>query len=110
MIDKAQFTAPKRYKYESNGLTTIKAGGINFDEYIKRVHKEEFEQIYDPSEMTEKEAISQINIPFDEINIVESSWKVQRAYRCKGGMLIEFQDKEMKIQLKYATIYEKNKL
>ena len=107
-IDRAQFTAPKRYKLESEGKTTIKAGGINFDEYIKRVHKGEFDEIYDPEEMTEKEAISQINIPYDEINIVSSSWKVQRAYRVKGGTIIEFQDKDMKIPKKYLPIYEKN--
>ena len=107
-IDKAQFTAPKRYKLESDGKTTIKAGGINFDEYIKRVHKDEFEAIYDPDEMTEKEAISQVNIPYDEINIVSSEWKVQRAYRVRGGTIIQFQDKKMDIQKKYLSIYEKN--
>lgn len=110
MIDKAQFTAPKRYKFESNGLTTIKAGGINFDEYIKRVHKEEFDEIYNPEEMTEKEAIAKINLPFDEINIVSSEWRVQRAYRVRGGTIIEFQEKRMDIQKKYLSIYEKNML
>ena len=108
-IDRSQFTAPKRYKTETNGKTTIKAGGINFDEYIKRVHKEEFDAIYNPLEMTEKEAILGINLPFDEINIISSSWKVQRAYRVRGGTIIEFQDKEMSIQKKYLDIYEKNK-
>lgn len=107
-IDRAQFTAPKRYKLESDGKTIIKAGGINFDEYIKRVHKSEFDEIYDPEEMTEKEAISKINIPYDEINIVSSNWKVQRAYRVKGGTIIEFQEKKMDIQKKYLSIYEKN--
>ena len=108
LINKAQFTAPKRYKFEADGKTTIKAGGINFDEYIKRVHKDEFDEIYDPDEMTEKEAISKINIPYDEINIVSSEWKVQRAYRVRGGTIIEFQDKKMDIQKKYLSIYEKN--
>ena len=58
--------------------------------------------------MTEKEAISKINIPYDEINIVSSNWKVQRAYRVKGGTIIEFQEKKMDIQKKYLSIYEKN--
>ena len=107
-IDRAQFTAPKRYKTETNGKTTIKAGGINFDEYKKRVHKEEFEEIYQPMEMTEKEALGLIDLPFDEINIVSSSWKVQRAYRVKGGTIIEFQEKRMDIQDKYIDIYKKN--
>ncbi|MBO7713331.1 MAG: hypothetical protein J6S85_07145 [Methanobrevibacter sp.] len=110
ILDRSQFTAPKRYKFEGKGKTTIKAGGINFDEYIKRVHKAEFDAIYDPSEMTEKEAISKIEIPFDEINITNNAFKVQRAFRCKGGTLIDFQDKEMKIQEKYIGIYEKNKV
>ena len=108
-IDRAQFTAPKRYKTETNGVATIKAGGINFDEYIKRVHKDEFDAIYNPLEMTEKDAINSISIPFDEINIVSSEWKVQRAYRVKGGTIIEFQEKKMDIQKKYMDIYEKNK-
>ena len=108
LLDRAQFTAPKRYKTEFEGKTDIKAGGINFDEYIKRVHKDEFEEIYDPDEMTEKEAISKINLPFDEINIVSSVWNVQRAYRVRGGTIIEFQEKKMDIQEKYRSIYEKN--
>lgn len=108
-IDRAQFTAPKRYKTETDGKATIKAGGINFDEYIKRVHKDEFEAVYEGSDLTEKEAIRQIDLPFDEINIVSSSWKVQRAYRVKGGTLIEFQEKSMSVQNKYLDIYEKNK-
>ena len=108
MIDRSQFTAPKRYKIEVDGKTTIKAGGINFAEYIKRVHHDEFIDVYDPTEMTEKEAIDKINIPFDEINIVSSSWKVQRAYRVRGGTLIEFQEKEMSVQKKYIDIYNKN--
>ena len=109
MIDKAQFTAPKRYKTETDGKTTIKAGGINFNEYIKRVHNEEFNEIYSSGDLTEKEAISQINLPFDEINIVNSSWKVQRAYRVKGGTIIEFQEKDIKVPKKYVDIYERNK-
>ena len=109
LLDRSQFTAPKRYKFEANGKTTIKAGGINFDEYIKRVHNDEFKAIYDPEEMTEKEAIEKINIPYDEINITSSSWRVQRAYRVRGGTIIEFQTKEMKVQDKYIDIYNKNK-
>lgn len=108
-IDRGQFSAPKRYKIEVDGITQIKAGGINFDEYKKRVHHDEFEQ-YMESSNTEKEALSKINLPFDEINIISSEWKVQRAYRCKGGTLIHFQDKKMDIQKKYIDIYNKNKI
>ena len=87
-IDRAQFTAPKRYKTETNGKATIKAGGINFKKYM------------------EDTGISELL--FDEINIVSSSWEVQRAYRCKGGTIIEFETKEMNVQKKYIDIYNKN--
>lgn len=86
LIDKAQFTAPKRYKLKVGDETIVKSAGINFKDYLK-THNE---------------------IEFEEINIVSSVWKVQRAYRVKGGTLIEFQDKEMKVQKKYESIYNKN--
>lgn len=107
-IDRAQFTAPKRYKIEVNGIAQIKAGGINFDEYKERVHHDEFMAYMEDSD-TKKEALSKISLPFDEINIVSSEWEVQRAYRCKGGTLIHFQTKRMDIQKKYIDIYDKNK-
>ena len=90
-IDRAQFTAPKRYKTETNGKTIIKAGGINFDKFKR-------DNGYKPED----------NLPFDEINIVSSKWQVQRAFRCKGGTLIIFQEKKMDIQRKYETIYNTN--
>ena len=88
-IDRAQFTAPKRYKTETDGVATIKAGGINFNKYMEDNNID--------------------TLLFDEIDIVSSKWQVQRAYRCKGGTIIEFQDKEMSVQDKYIDIYEKNK-
>ena len=90
-IDRAQFTAPKRYKTETDGKTTIKAGGINFAKY-KQDHG----------------IAPTADIPFDEVNIVSSKWEVQRAYRCKGGTLIKFQRKEMNVQKKYLDVYNKN--
>ena len=51
---------------------------------------------------------NKITFPFEEINIVNSSYKVQRAYRVKGGTIIDFQTKEIKIPPKYATIYNRN--
>ena len=87
-IDRAQFTAPKRYKTETNGHATIKAGGINFKKYMEDNGIEE--------------------LMFDEINIISSIWDVQRAYRVKGGTIIEFQEKEMSVQKKYMDIYHKN--
>lgn len=108
---RGQFSASKRYKLEvdtpKGKKTTIKAGGINFDAYKQETHKEEYERLIE-SGMTSKEALSNIEIPFDEVNIISSTWKVQRAYRVRGGTIIEFQEKTMDIQKKYLEIYKKN--
>ena len=110
---RSQFTAPKRYKTEKEKdgkiVSNIKAGGINFDFYKQHTRSEEIEFYMTEYGMTKKEALESINIPFDEVNIVSSVWEVQRAYRVKGGTIIEFQTKEMSIQDKYIDIYEKNK-
>ena len=87
-IDRAQFSAPKRYKTETDGHATIKAGGINFKKYMEDNDIDE--------------------LSFDEIDIISSKWEVQRAYRVKGGTIIEFQEKEMSVQKKYIDIYHKN--
>ena len=91
MIDRAQFATPKRYKTISEGKTTVKAGGINFKKYRL------------DNGLSEKD-----NLPFDEINITSSAWQVQRAYHAKGGTLIKFQKKEMKVPKKYAETYTAN--
>lgn len=105
IIDRAQFTAPKRYKKEVDGVTDIKAGGINFTDYIrqKAIEKglQDLEEIND--------FVKNYKFSFEEINIVSSTLRVQRAYRVKGGTIIEFQDKEMKVPKKYKEIFEKNK-
>ena len=114
IAERAQFSAPKRYKLEvldkeNNKLkTTIKAGGINFDFYKDHTRKEEIEYYMKQYNLTHKEALNKIDLPFDEINIISSSWKVQRAYRVKGGTIIEFQTKEMSVPDKYKTIYDAN--
>ena len=92
IIDKAMFTAPKRYKVEVEGKSTFKMGGFNLDKYAK-------EQGYSSTH----------DIPFDEVNIISSKWKVQRAFRVKGGTIIDFQEKEIKVPKKYIDIYERNK-
>lgn len=103
-IDRAQFTAPKRYKAEVNGKTYIKAGGINFTKYIEDRAKEqgltELEDI--------KDFVKDYKFDFEEVNIISSIWQVQRAYRVKGGTIIEFQNKEMSVPKKYKDIFEKN--
>ena len=109
---RGQFTAPKRYKLEveKDGVisTTIKAGGINFDFYKEHTRSEEMEFYMQAYGMTRKEALDKIDIPFDEVNIVSSAWQVQRAYRVKGGTIIEFQTKEMNVQDKYIETFKKN--
>lgn len=97
IIDKAQFTAPKRYKTEVNGVLSVKAGGINFGNWLE-----------DNGYIDEEGKPCMASVPFEEINIISSSWQVQRAFRCKGGTLIQFQEKEMQVPSKYEGIYERN--
>lgn len=81
IVDRAQFTAPKRYKLEVDGMLVVKAAGINFENN---------------------------DYSYEEVNIISSSWKVKRAFRCKGGTIIDFQQKEMQVQDKYKETYLKN--
>lgn len=97
IIDRCQFTAPKRYKTETDGQVVIKAGGINFASYIDKKAREKGIEATD------------YQVSFDEINIINSEWEVRRAFRCKGGTLIDLQNKKMDVQPKYKTIYEKNR-
>ena len=112
ICERAQFTAPKRYKLEVKDgeqvKTTIKAGGINFDFYKEHTHKEEMEFYMQEYGLSRKDALAMIDIPFDEVNIISSKWQVQRAYRVKGGTIIEFQEKTMDVQKKYIEIYNQN--
>ena len=91
-IDRSQYTAPKRYKTETDRKATFKIGGFNLENY-----KEEHD-IKDNDD-----------ILFDDIDIESSRFKVKRAFRCKGGTIIDFQEKEIKVQEKYIDIYNKNK-
>ena len=90
IIDKAQFTAPKRYKAEVGGKSYFKMGGFNLDKYAKDHN------------------IKINDIPFDEVNIISSKWEVQRAFRCKGGTIIDFQEKEIGVVSKYLEIFNRN--
>lgn len=79
---KAQFTAPKRYKLLTDkNETIVKMAGVNFENEVS----------------------------FDELNITDSTWRVNRAFRCKGGTLIDFQEKTLTIQKKYEDIFNNNK-
>ena len=105
MLTKAQFTAPKRYKtMDEDGITEIKAGGINFTQY--KANKIDPDKKMDLE--TRNKLIEEYMIPFEEVNIISSTWQVQRAYRVKGGTIIEFQNKSMSVQKKYMDIYNKN--
>lgn len=104
----AQFTASKRYKTKHDGISTIKAGGINFDNYKEKKNRSLIESLMLNKGYTLRQALNEIDLPYDEINIISSIWEVQRAYRCKGGTLIKFQTKEMSVAKKYLPIYEKN--
>ena len=81
ICDRAQFTAPKRYKLQVGNEIIVKMAGINFNR--------EFD--------------------YDEINIISSSWDVQRAYRVKGGTIIDLQRKDVQVQSKYMNNYLNNK-
>ncbi|MBO7731607.1 MAG: hypothetical protein J6S67_03620 [Methanobrevibacter sp.] len=113
ICQRAQFTAPKRYKLEVKEgdklKTTIKAGGINFDFYKEHSYAEEVEFYMKEYGLSRKDACKMIDIPFDEVNIISSEWQVQRAYRVKGGTIIEFQTKKMDVQKKYIEVYNQNK-
>ena len=104
ILTRAQFTAPKRYKTENDKGVTIKAGGINFTQYLNE--KGKAIGITDPERLKEFREHYEFN--YEEINIESSKWQVQRAYRCKGGTIIDFQEKEMSIPDKYIDIYKKN--
>ena len=109
---RAQFTAPKRYKteIEDDGKlkATIKAGGINFDFFKEHTHAEELAYYMETYGCTKKEALNMITLPFDEVDIISNSVQVQRAYRVRGGTIIEFQEKKMDVQKKYIDIYHQN--
>ena len=87
-ITRSQFAAPKRYKLQEIGArgrnflllnNVIKAAGFNF-------HDEDFETV----------------------DIVEGDYDIQGVEKVKGGTLVIFKTREMKIQPKYSQIYKEN--
>ena len=83
-LTRAEFSAPKRYKTinEETGETTIKMAGINFN-------NEEF--------------------VYNDFNIDSDKYTIQRAFRVKGGTIVDVQLKKVDVQTKYKPIYEANK-
>lgn len=90
ILDRGQFSAAKRYKGEVDGKAYFKMGGFNLLQYAK------------------ERGIKIEEIPFDEVNIVSSTWQVQRAFRVRGGTIIDFQEKEVSVPKKYLEIYSRN--
>lgn len=84
IISRAEFSAPKRYKTinQDTGETTIKMAGINFN--------------------------IENDIDFESINIDHDKYIIQRAFRCKGGTIVDVQEKVVDVQKKYKQIYEDN--
>ena len=100
-IEQAEFDAPKRYKVVSDGKTTFKAGGINFEQFL---------DTYKDENNIEDEDFNIGDVPFDEINLISEKYMVKRAFRCKGGTIIDVQEKAVGVQPKYEEIYRRNRL
>lgn len=82
MLQRAEFSAPKRYKaIKDNGEVYVKMAGINF---------------------------AQSDFDFDEVNIDKEQYQIQRAFRCKGGTIVDVQLKEVGVQKKYEETYKAN--
>lgn len=88
MIEKWQFTAPKRYKIEEIDQETGESesvyhcAGINFG--------------------NDKPS-------FDDLDLLTGEYEIKGRKRAKGGTLIVMKKKTMKVVAKYAKIYNKNK-
>lgn len=78
---KSQFTAPKRYKLESDKLV-VHAAGLT------------------TSLFKDKE--------FKDINLINDKYDIQRSYKCNGGMIIAYQTKEIRVPDKYKIEFERN--
>lgn len=102
IIERAQFTAPKRYKTLVEGKPTFKMGGFNLDSLKRERAKENNIEIHDIVDL------EKIEIDFDAVNICNATYEVQSAFRCKGGTIIDYQKKEVSIQDKYKDIYIRN--
>lgn len=83
-IIRGEFDAPKRYKIqeENEEFPTVHAAGITTSLFN--------------------------GVEWRDIDLVEGRYNIQRGYRVKGGTLIDYQIKQMAVQPKYETIYEKN--
>ena len=83
-ISRGEFDAPKRYKImeDDKQSPTVHAAGIN------------------PSLFEE--------VMWEDIDLVEGKYLVQKGYRVKGGTIIDRQLEEMQVQEKYERVYRRN--
>lgn len=107
-IIEGQFTAPKRYKIKEEVdekiVNTYHCAGINF--VTKPVNEKGLIKYYCAGHEVSSEFDQ---IPYNELNIVNGNYLVQGTKRAKGGTLIIMQKKQMSIQSKYLSVYNKNK-
>ena len=45
---------------------------------------------------------------FNDINLINEKYNIQRSYKIKGGMIIAYQEKEIKVPDKYQFQFEIN--
>lgn len=125
MIERAQFTAPKRYKTLSDGKLNVKMAGINFqkdytyisvdfpfkliDNYImateEPVPRTESYLVY-PENINSIRYEAYLEYEFDSVNLINQKYTIKRSYRCKGGTIIATQEKIIDVQDKYKPIYD----
>lgn len=74
--DKAQFTAPKRYKLKADNESIIKSSGFN------------------------------ITGEYEDVNIINNKIEVLQHFRINGGTLLVSKEKEIKVQDKYKMIFD----
>lgn len=107
-IIEGQFTAPKRYKIKEEVdekiVNTYHCAGINF--VTKPVNEKGLIKYYCAGHEVSSEFDQ---IPYNELNIVNGNYLVQGTKRAKGGTLIIMQKKQMSVQSKYLSVYNKNK-
>lgn len=125
MIEKAQFTAPKRYKTISDGKLDVKMAGINFKkdytytelDYPYKLALQFSVATGSVNQSDDGAFIIAENIQgysyrpydsyeFDSIDLINHTYTIKRSYRCKGGTIIATQDKIINVQDKYKAIYD----
>lgn len=105
-IERGQWTAPKRYKImeEEDGFQKLVVHTAGF----QLIKEDDDGSYYIPYKESDKRFQDASSIPYDEINITTEDYRVQRAYRVKGGTIIDFINKKIQVQTKYERYYNGN--